>query len=524
MKPLTSSVFSFEKLRKEGFCYVDKTEYLWQLIRNSGESYFLARPRRFGKSLTVSTLKAIFEGRKELFEGLALYDKPYDWKKYPVLHLSLGDYNPMNDTPDKLNRYLVQKVCQLARTRHIEPLVSDDPSAILGQLIDTLSENGGQVVILIDEYDKPLLDNVLNPDIANLQRTLKGFYGVLKDRNAEERFLFITGVSKFSHVSLFSELNNLTDISMDARFATMLGYTQQELEANFPDYLEQAAANNHLSMDECKEKVKAWYNGFRFHANSATVYNPVSIAKFFEQGGEFRNYWFSTGTPAFLLDVMKKKSFDLESVLAKPLSGFAFDAYEVERIDPLALLLQTGYLTIGRTEQRYSGLSYYLCFPNLEVKGSFQTYLASDYSGINVGAVDSTIYRLADAVRDGEVDTFMETMKTFFAKVPYDLHMKSENNFQVLFYSIFLLLGINIAAESRTNAGRIDAVAQNEDFVFVFEFKLNRSGEIALDQIKDRDYYRRYMDSGKRIVLVGANFDPTSGQLSDWKSEEVKTR
>jgi len=343
----------------------------------------------------------------------------------------------------------------------------------------------------------------------------------LKDRNAKERFLFITGVSKFSHVSLFSDLNNLTDITMDARFATMLGYTQEELESNFPDYLEQAAANNNLSLEDCKAKVKDWYNGFRFEEGAPTVYNPVSIAKFFEQGGKFKNYWFSTGTPTFLLDLMKNKNYDLEETVTKPVSSFAFDAYEVEHIDPLALLLQTGYLTIGRTEPYYSKTNYYLRFPNLEVQGSFQTFLASNYSGCNVDAVDSTVNRLIDAVAVGDINGFMETMKVFFAKVPYDLHLKSENNFQVLFFAIFMLLGINIAAESRTNNGRIDAVAENAGFVFIFEFKLNKTEAVALEQIKERDYYRRYMDSGKKITLIGANFDLENGQITNWISEEV---
>ena len=517
MKDLTSSVYSFEKLISGGYLYVDKTEYIWQLIDHVGESYFLSRPRRFGKSLTISTLKAVFEGKKELFKGLAIYDKPYDWKPYPIIHLSFGDYNVVSNAIQELPDYLMEKVRRIAREYSID-LVGSTPGLCFGYLIDRLFEKD-QVVILVDEYDKPILDNIADPHIKEIQQCLKGFYSVLKDRNNQERLLFVTGVSKFSHVSLFSDLNNLTDITMDARYATMLGYTQEELESNFADRIASVAGDRDI--DEFKAEIKEWYNGYRFHAGSPTVYNPVSLAKFFESGGEFNNYWFSTGTPSFLLELIKKQHFNFEEVLDSPVSNFAFDAYEIDRLNPLTLLLQTGYLTIDSAEKRYGETVYKLRFPNLEVKGSFETYLTGYCSGLRVDQVKDSVYRLADAVTAGDVDRFMETMKVFFAKVPYDLHMKNENNFQLLFFSIFMLLGISITAESKTNRGRIDAVAQNEDFVFVFEFKLSKTEEIALAQIKERDYCRRYLNSGKKISLIGVNFDPEAGQIDSWKHETI---
>ncbi len=517
MKDITSSVYSFEKLRQEGYLYVDKTEYIWNLINPAGGSYFLSRPRRFGKSLTVSTLKAVFEGRKELFKGLAIYDKPYDWKTYPVIHLSFGDYNVISDALKELPDYLTTKIQRIAQECGVQ-ISGNTPGLCFGDLIDKLSEIN-DVVILVDEYDKPILDNISNPNIGDIQKCLKGFYSVLKDRNDKERFLFVTGVSKFSHVSLFSDLNNLTDITMDARFATMFGYTQEELESNFADRIAALAGN--ADMETYKAKIKEWYNGYRFEEKSKTVYNPVSLAKFFESGGKFNNYWFSTGTPSFLLELVRKNNFDFEAVLENPVSGFAFDAYDISRLNPLTLLLQTGYLTIDKTVERYGDTAYMLRFPNLEVKGSFEAYLTGDCSGLHVDQVKDSVYRLADKVTAGEVDGFMETMKVFFAKIPYDVHLKSENNFQLLFYSIFMLLGISITAESRTNNGRIDAVASNENFVFVFEFKLNKSEEIALQQIKERDYFRRYMNSGKQIMLVGVNFDKEAGQIDHWVFEQV---
>ena len=516
MKDLTSSIYIFEKLIKGNYLYVDKTEYIWQLVNHTGESYFLSRPRRFGKSLTISTLKAIFEGKKEMFKGLAIYDKPYDWEPCPVIQLDMNgrDFRTLETMEDSFRQILLEQA-----DFNGVPLKETSSSTMFHELIKTLHDTKGEVVILLDEYDKPILNNISKENCRAFLDALKVFYSVIKEKNGMIRMAFITGVSKFCHVSLFSELNNLTDITMDARFATMLGYTQEELEANFGDRL--AMLTNGSNSDEFMQEIKRWYNGYRFHSNAATVYNPVSLIKFFQAGGEFNNYWFSTGTPTFLLDLMKKHRFNFEEVLNTPVSNFAFDAYEIDRLNPLTLLLQTGYLTIDSAVKRFGDTAYKLRFPNLEVKGSFETYLAGYCSGLYADQVKDSVYKLADDVTVGDVDGFMETMKVFFAKVPYDVHLKDENNFHLLFFSIFMLLGISITAESKTNQGRIDAVAANEDFVFVFEFKLDKSKETALEQIKNRDYYRRYMNSGKKIILVGVNFDMELGQIQDWTSQAV---
>ena len=515
MKDITSSVYNFEDLVQGNFLYVDKTEYIWQLIRPAKEMYFLSRPRRFGKSLTVSTLKAVFEGKKELFRDLAIYDKPYDWKPYPVIHLDLNGWN--FSTRDELNSSLCGLVRESAEDHNIK-IQDDTPEKMLRQLIRALSSSA-PVVILLDEYDKPILNSIGTPEAKQILADLKSFYSVIKAFEDRLRFAFITGVSKFCHVSLFSDLNNLTDISMDARYATMFGYTQEELDANFGDRISTLAGVQDIV--DYKTRIKDWYNGYRFHKNAQTVYNPVSLAYFFENGGEFNNYWFSTGTPTFLLELIRKQKFDLEKALGAPVSAFAFSAYEIDNLNPLTLLLQTGYLTIDKAVERYGDTTYQLRFPNLEVKGSFDVYLAGYCSGLHVNQIKDSVYILADKVSEGDVDGFLETMKVFFAKVPYDIHLKDENNFQMLFYLVFMLLGISIIAESKTNNGRIDAVAANDDFVFVFEFKLNKSDRIALQQIKDRDYYRRYMNSGKKIFLIGVNFDKDSGQIDSWNYEIV---
>ena len=515
MKDITGSVYNFEDLVQGNFLYVDKTEYIWQLIRPAKEMYFLSRPRRFGKSLTVSTLKAVFEGKKELFRDLAIYDKPYDWKPYPVIHLDLNGWN--FSTRDELNSSLCGLVRESAEDHNIK-IQDDTPEKMLRQLIRALSSSA-PVVILLDEYDKPILNSIGTPEAKQILADLKSFYSVIKAFEDRLRFAFITGVSKFCHVSLFSDLNNLTDISMDARYATMFGYTQEDLDANFGDRISTLAGVQDIV--DYKTRIKDWYNGYRFHKNAQTVYNPVSLAYFFENGGEFNNYWFSTGTPTFLLELIRKQKFDLEKALGAPVSAFAFSAYEIDNLNPLTLLLQTGYLTIDKAVERYGDTTYQLRFPNLEVKGSFDVYLAGYCSGLHVNQIKDSVYILADKVSEGDVDGFLETMKVFFAKVPYDIHLKDENNFQMLFYLVFMLLGISIIAESKTNNGRIDAVAANDDFVFVFEFKLNKSDRIALQQIKDRDYYRRYMNSGKKIFLIGVNFDKDSGQIDSWNYEIV---
>ncbi|MBQ4329868.1 MAG: AAA family ATPase, partial [Lentisphaeria bacterium] len=325
MKDITSSVYSFEDLIQGNFLYVDKTEYIWQLIRPARGSYFLSRPRRFGKSLTVSTLKAIFEGKKELFQGLAVYDKTYDWKRYPVIHLDMNgrDFSTLEKMEERFQQILLEQ----ANVNNVELQVSSSDT-MFHTLIKKLHDRDGDVVILLDEYDKPILNNITQEKRSRFLEALRTFYSVIKEKNGMLRFVFITGVSKFCHVSLFSDLNNLTDITMDARYATMFGYTQEELEANFGDRIAALAGETDIAV--YKTEIKNWYNGYRFHKNAKTVYNPVSLAYFFENGGEFNNYWFSTGTPSFLMELTKQKDFNFEAALKDAVPQVAFNAFEID--------------------------------------------------------------------------------------------------------------------------------------------------------------------------------------------------
>ena len=517
MKRLTSFTYSFEKLRNGGCLYVDKTESIWKLIRPTQEGYFLSRPRRFGKSLTVSTLKAIFEGRRELFDDLAISKKEYDWKPYPVIHLDLNgwSFHGLKETRNSLSR-LVQECAE----DHNIALNATEPCEMFREFIRTLSSGEQKPVVLIDEYDKPILDNITSSQITQVQRILKGFFSVLKERNAKERFLFITGVSKFCHVSLFSDLNNLTDITMHSDYATMFGYTQSELEHYFSDRIEATAQAQKVSVEELKRKLKAWYDGYCFEETSETVYNPVSIAKFFENDGKFDNYWFATGTPSFLMELAKKTDFNFEDAVSRAVPGVTFDAFEIPNIDPVTLLLQTGYLTIKSSEIRFNKRWFWLDFPNEEVAESFSTYLLNSYVGRTQREVSSFSADLATAFLEGNLNQARKVLESFFAGVPYTIHKKSEATFQTVFYAIFRLLGFNIEAESCTNDGRIDAVVQTDDHIYLFEFKLD-DDDTALSQIKEKAYFKKYLQSSKKITLIGVNFDSEKGQLIDWQTEDV---
>ena len=518
MKDLTSSIYTFEKLICGNYLYVDKTDYIWQLVNHTGESYFMSRPRRFGKSLTISTLKAVFEGKKELFKGLAIYDKPYDWKPYPIIQLSFGDYSPMNNSAEKLNLYFLRKIKTIAENLQVHLTVDDDASQAFAELMNYFKEKDQQVVILIDEYDKPILDNITEPNIKEIQKCLKGFYSVLKDRNNQERLLFVTGVSKFCHVSLFSDLNNLTDITMNARFATMLGYTQEEMEMNFGDRL--AALAGDQNIDAFKDKIREWYNGYRFHARSATVYNPVSLAQFFQFGGEFKNYWFATGTPSFLLELTKRKDFNFEKALKHPVPEVSFSAFEIDDIDPLTLLLQTGYVTIKSTEQKLGQTWYFLDFPNREVGSAFSTYIFKSYTGETQTNVVMFTAEFATSLLNGDLEKLRKLMEVFFAGIPYTVHKKNEATFQAIFFALFRLLGEFIEAESCTNDGRIDAVAQTTNAIYLFEFKLDND-PTALDQIKKKQYFQKYLLDKREIHLIGVNFDSEKGNLIGWDTCRV---
>ncbi len=347
---LTSSVYTFSDMREGNFLYVDKTECLWKLISNPKSMFFFSRPRRFGKSLTLSTLKAIFQGKKELFKGLFIENQPYDWKPYPVIHIDMGSNT--SSTPEELKKELISLVNRRASEFNIE-ITENSYSKRFEELVYKLNNRDGKVVILIDEYDKPILNNIENENINELQKVMKGFYSVLKTCEPYERFVFITGVGKFLKVSIFSDFNNLTDISMSDDYATMCGYTEKELKENFKTQLIETLKNSDHTFDfeTFLQEIKNWYDGYKFSKNGENVYNPVSFTKFLENHGEFSNYWFETGTPSILVKLFKSQTFDLSEALKENYQKEIFTAFEPSKVSIIALMYQTGYLTIKKVKR-----------------------------------------------------------------------------------------------------------------------------------------------------------------------------
>ena len=512
MKTLPLGISTFEDYIDGDFLYVDKTEYLYQLVKPAKTVYFLSRPRRFGKSLTLSTLKAIFQGKKELFKGLAIYDKEYDWDTYPVIHIDLGDKQA--SSADELREVLDYVVSKLARDHDIQ-LDAKLYFLKFQELIEKLSATN-KVVILIDEYDKPILGNIKNvEECEKIRDVLKAFYSVIKSADPYLRFVLLTGVSKFSKVSVFSDLNNLQDLTMDAEFAALCGYTQEELEYYFNESIEAIAVLESTSKEVCLDKIKRWYNGYRFSEDSLTVYNPVSTMNLCKSK-KFQNHWFETGTPTFLIDLIKKSQFDLETMEFEYEDEQAFSTYEINNLQVLPLMFQTGYLTIQDFRVADEFREFKLGFPNFEVEEAFNKRILESYTTIETGRVSWRLRKLITALRENDLDEFFQTLKIFFAGIDYDLHLKNEKYYQTIFYVIFKVLGLRIDAEVKTNAGRIDTVIKINGRVFIFEFKLFDTAASALEQIKEKNYAEKYRDSGQEIVLIGAAFSPETKNVDDW--------
>ncbi|MDP5169673.1 MAG: ATP-binding protein [Bacteroidia bacterium] len=509
MQPLPVGIQTFRKIREEGFLYIDKTQKLHGLL-NLGGYFFLSRPRRFGKSLLLSTIKDIFQGNKELFEGLWI-ENNWDWSQsLPVLHLGFSsiDYRGLG-----LEAAIMMELQKQARSFQIS-LESKTVKLMFEELLEQLHANFGKVVLLIDEYDKPLID-FLGPDIDQAlvnQQVLKSFYSVVKDADPHLRFLLITGVSKFSKVSIFSDLNNLHDLSLDTDFSDLLGITQEELERDFAPYFEKLMRKNGLSQADMLDKVKDWYNGYSWDGLTF-VYNPFSTLSLF-QTGDFHNYWFETGTPTFLIDLMKEENtFRFERIKTN-LSGFS--AYDIDHIRLLPLLFQTGYLTI----KEKGAIRYLLDYPNKEVRESMYQYILGQLMHKDPAVATNPIIDMYDAFANHDIETLMDHIKGVFARIPYDLFIANqEAYYHSLLFLTFEYLGIYANAEVHTNRGRIDAVVQTEKDVYVMEFKLDESAQAALGQIQERKYYERFVGSGKLIHLLGINFSSKLKSVDDW--EEV---
>ena len=513
-QPITTSAYTFENTIAGNYLYVDKTDYFHQLVSEPNGIFFLSRPRRFGKSLSVSILKNIFKGNKELFKGLKIYDLPYDWKSYPVINLNISK------TPCESASIMNESLCQLLRIAAEENGVLLSEQKHSGLLFDELIQKVskiGKVVVLIDEYDKPLVENIYAPHIEEIRQVLENFYINIKASDEHLRFVFMTGVTKFSKVSIFSKLNNLEDITMDERFATMYGYTQEELEQYFGERIDELADKNKVDRTEYRTSIKQWYNGFRFHKDAQTVYNPVSTGMFINKGGEFNNYWFSTGSPSFIFDVIKKQQLDFFSTINDYIPDFVLDSFDVTNMQAASLLLQTGYLTIESGQFRFNRMKYKLNFPNLEIENAFEHHLLCMLTEENIQKVSTEIERFQEALYSNNTKELHTLLYSHLAAIRYAHRSNMEENYQNILFSIFRLLGADVHNEVHINKGRIDCVIVNHDHIYIFEFKMDLSADIGLAQIKEMGYANPYLNSGKPITMIGINFSRKKRNIVEWK-------
>ena len=507
---------TFEKVIEDGFSYVDKTGLVYQLVHYA-QNLFLSRPRRFGKSLLVSTLQAYFEGKKELFEGLAIEKLETEWETYPVIHIDMssGKYYQLQNLHTTLHRIL----SEYERLYHIAtPTVNPDVySSRLTNIISAArQQTGKKVVVLIDEYDSPMHDSVKDENLQNqIRDIMRDFFSPLKQQDANLRFVFITGISKFSQLSIFSELNNLKIITMKNEYASVCGFTEEELLTNYQEDIQELADENELTYDEALAELRYHYDGYHFSAKSPGIYNPFSIINALDDK-EFNSYWFTSGTPTFLVELLQKKGYDMLQLDDIWTSDKRFDAPTEKISDPVPVLYQSGYLTIKEYDKRSK--QYRLGFPNEEVRQGFSTSLFRYYSPDGMGNYDALCRAYYDClVRDGDMSAFLPHLKTFYDKFPYTLINNNERHYQAVLYTIFAMLGVDVTPEQPTSDGRIDMVLKTTDNIYVFELKYKKDAATALAQIKDKKYASAFADDKRKKVLVGINFSEDNRTIDEWE-------
>ncbi|MBN8546997.1 MAG: AAA family ATPase [Ignavibacteria bacterium] len=492
---------NFDDLRRKKKVYVDKTAFIAELISDY-KIVFLSRPRRFGKSLLLSTIKELFSGNRDSFEGLYIHDR-VNVEKLPVILL---DFSLIaNSDADTFKKSIIIYLQEIAREYSVE-IDTDVPQMAIFLLVNRIhTVTGKKTVILIDEYDKPIVDHITNPAKASENREiLQGFFGAIKGLDQFIEFLFITGVSKFSKVSLFSGFNQLTDISYDPRFNDICGYTQEELQSSFTPELDKLNSVFDAPREKLMEQIKYWYNGYSWDGKN-TVYNPVSILNLFRIN-EFQNYWFATGTPTFLLKKIKEDSVFIPELEALTIDSTGLESFDIENISLRNLLLQTGYLTVKGKTSGFSGVTYTLGYPNYEVKDAFYSFIYGYLTERKVDEVNSIAARMKKSLIQQNPDLFLSDLKYLFAQIPSMLYISEEKYFHSLFITIAFLIGLKVESEVSTNIGRIDTVLELEDKYYLLEFKYCKSAQSGIDQIKDKRYAEKYLRSGKQIIFVSLAF------------------
>ncbi|QTA81528.1 AAA ATPase-like domain-containing protein [Desulfonema limicola] len=511
---------SFESIRERNDLYVDKTRHIFKLI-SEGRYYFLSRPRRFGKSLTISTLRCLFQGKKELFKGLWIDENTgWEWKEYPVI---LIDFNEIShDAPANLTSGLESSLKSTGQFNNVQLKESLLKEMFKELILKIHRKTGMPVVILIDEYDKPIIDHLDKGkkamEIAKANRDiLKLFFGVIKGGEISSVlcFVFITGVARFSRVSIFSELNNLKDLTMNEDYADMLGCTQEELETCFAPYFQDFAQKQNMTEPELLEKLRLYYNGYRFSIRDVRVYNPFSILNAVDEKN-FNNYWFETGTPAFLVNLLHENKWYLPFIENLEATEALFSAYEIECLQPQALLFQTGYITIKDIDE---GL-YTFDYPNQEVKTSFSEILFYSYFRGQQGV--SRFILLSKYLRLEDIESFIEIITGIYASIPYKIEDKrDEAYFHTIFYLMVSASGANSRSKVLTCDSRINMTVEFDDKIYIIEFKCNQTPQAGIRQIRKKAYLDLYLQTGKKIILMGINFDTQNRNISGWKVEEI---
>ena len=501
----------FGEVIRGGYVYVDKTALMWRLI-DTGKYYFLSRPRRFGKSLLLSTFAAYFSGERDLFEGLAIAEHTTEWAKHPVLHLDLGgqEYTEAESLNMVLNRRLnAWEDLYGRREDEVGP-----PLRFGGIIQRACVRTGRQAVILIDEYDKPLLETVDNEALHEKYRsTLRAFYFNLKSCDKYIKFALLTGVTKFSKLSVFSDLNNLKDISMLPGYAAICGITEAELLQRFDGGIERLAEAGGMSREETLAALARHYDGYRFAKNAEAVYNPFSLLNALSDS-LLGDYWFESGTPKFLAEILKRRDFDLENLPDATVSASRINSQDSLSNDPLPVLYQSGYLTLADWDDMNN---YYLRFPNEEVERGFLQALVPIYAGKKNGISDALITRIVRGIRAGDPEGFMRELKALLADVPYERGKPEEAYFRNLLFIIFRLLGFYCEVEHPVAGGRSDTVVKTDKFIYVLEIKVDKSAEAALAQIEEKGYAAPYATDSRKLFKLGINFSTKTKQIDDWR-------
>lgn len=510
---------NFSRIRSEGFLYIDKTQVIHRMI-TQGVAYFLSRPRRFGKSLLISTLEALFLGKKELFSKLWIDSSDYTWKVYPVIRMDIS--KTVSSSPEALSTSLQEIIKVNAEKYNVRGIERPFPSLSLSALVTELSKKS-PVVILIDEYDKPLVHHLDNMDIvAKNREILRDFYTMIKALDEHLHFVFVTGVSKFSKVSLFSGMNNLVDISLSPNYSSLLGLTEEEICQNLADELRHVSESRNKDETTNFKEMKQWYNGYLFSqsADSIRVYNPLSVFQFL-QNARLDNYWFTTATPTFAIDLIKKQKYPVPNLEQGTIVGKEIETdHEVYTIDLPTLLFQTGYLTIDRYDE--NSWTYLLKFPNEEVRRSFLEQLLFEFSEMRPSEIHTILFKLLNHLKNKNLNDFFETFNTLFHSIPHQIHLKQEAYYHSLIYLVLKVLGFAVQSEVSTNSGRVDMVLKTDQFIYIFEFKIDADAETAMNQIFDKGYHQQFRIESKEIILVGVNFDTKTRTLNSWCSQSLQ--